>query len=81
MKQTLALALSVTLVTTAYAGVSSIRSNGNVSGVPSWQVQCSSGKTVIIYYKNGTWYTGGLGHMGNKYDSWSKERVADFLCN
>jgi len=64
----------------AYAGVSGIRSNGNISGVPSYQVQCSSGRTVIIYKKNGTWYTGGSGHMGHRYDSWSTNEVADYVC-
>jgi len=63
-----------------YAGVSRIVSNGNISGVPSYQVTCSSGKTVIIYKKNGTWYTGGLGHMGHKYDSWSRDDVASYVC-
>jgi hypothetical protein len=63
-----------------YAGVSRIVSNGNISGVPSWQVTCSSGSTHIIYKKNGTWYTGGLGHMGHKYDSWSRDDVANFVC-
>lgn len=81
MKKLLVLALSSVLVAAAYAGVSSIRSNGNVSGVPSWQVKCSSGNTTIIYKKNGTWYRGGSGHMGNRYDSWSKEQVANYLCN
>jgi len=63
-----------------YAGVSRIVSNGNISGVPSWQVTCSSGSTHIIYKKNGTWYTGGLGHMGHKYDSWSRDDVAEYVC-
>ncbi|WP_457743954.1 hypothetical protein [Sulfurimonas sp.] len=63
-----------------YAGVSRIVSNGNISSVPSWQVTCSSDKTVIIYKKNGTWYTGGLGHMGHKYDSWSRDEVAEYVC-
>ena len=69
------------LVSVASAGVSKIRSNGNISGVPSYQVTCTSGKTVIIYKKSGTWYTGGLGHMGHKFDSWSREDVAGYLCN
>jgi hypothetical protein len=63
-----------------YAGVSKVISNGNISGVPSWQVTCSSSKTVIIYKKNGTWYSGGLGHMGHKYDSWSRDDVANYVC-
>lgn len=81
MKKILTLILSTALVATAYAGVSGIRSNGNVSGVPSWQVKCTSGSTTIIYKKNGSWYRGGSGHMGNRYDSWSKEQVANYLCN
>ena len=64
----------------AYAGVNGIRSNGHISGVPSYQVQCSSGRTVIIYKKNGTWYTGGSGHMGNKYNSLSTNDVAEVVC-
>ena len=64
----------------AYAGINGIRSNGNISGVPSYQVTCSSGDTHIIYKKNGSWYSGGSGHMGNKYDSWSKSEVADYVC-
>ena len=68
------------LASVANAGVNKIRSNGNISGVPSYQVTCSSGKTVIIYKKDGTWYTGGLGHMGHKYDSWSRDEVAEYIC-
>jgi len=64
----------------AYAGVSGVRSNGHISGVPSYQVQCSSGRTVIIYKKGGTWFTGGSGHMGHKYDSWSTNDVAEAVC-
>jgi hypothetical protein len=81
MKKVLAslLALSV-FGAVAYAGVSGVRSNGSISGVPSYQVQCSSGRTVIIYKKNGTWYTGGSGHMGHKYDSWSTNDVAQTVC-
>jgi hypothetical protein len=78
--------LAVTLgtllaATSANAGVSSIRSNGNISGVASYLVQCSSGSDYVIYKKNGTWYRGGSGHMGNKYDSWSKSDVANYLCS
>ena len=68
-------------VTTVFAGVNNIRSNGSISGVSSYRVECSSGSSHIIYKKNGTWYTGGSGHMGNKYDSWSKNDVANYLCN
>lgn len=70
----------IVLTVAAYAGVSGIRSNGNISGVPSYEVTCSSGNTVIIYKKNGTWYTGGMGHMGHKYDSWSTNNVANSVC-
>jgi hypothetical protein len=62
------------------AGVSRIQSNGKVSGVSSYRVECTSGSSHIIYKKSGTWYTGGMGHMGNKYDSWSTNQVADYLC-
>lgn len=68
-------------VSSVYAGVSSIKGNGNISGVPSHYVKCSSGSTYIIYKKNGTWYRGDIGHMGNKFDSWSKSDVATYLCN
>lgn len=65
----------------AYAGVSKIQSNGKISGASSYRVQCSSGSSHVIYKKNGTWYTGGGGHMGNKYNSWSTEKVAQYLCS
>ena len=82
MKKIFALALAVSCVTTsAFAGVSSIRSNGNVSGVPSWVVECSSGSSYVIYKKNGTWYQGLTGHMGHGYDSWSRDDVASFVCS
>lgn len=81
MKKFLAGVISlVVLAAVAYAGASGIRSNGNISGVPSYQVTCSSGNTVIIYKKNGTWYRGGSGHMGNKYNSWSTNDVANAVC-
>ena len=67
--------------TVVYAGVSSIKNNGRISGVPSYQVQCSSGSTHIIYKKSGTWYSGGSGHMGHKFDSYSASDVARYLCN
>ena len=63
-----------------YGCVSRIASNGSIGGVPSWQVSCSPGGTAIIYKKGGTWYTGGLGHMGHKYDSWSRDEVANYVC-
>lgn len=82
MNKVLAGVLGLFLVSvTAQAGVSGIRNNGSISGVPSYQVTCSSGNTVIIYKKNGTWYRGGSGHMGNKYNSLSKEDVANSLCD
>jgi len=82
MKKVMILTAALAVVaTTAYAGVSRIVSNGNISGVPSYQVTCSSGSTHIIYHKNGSWYTGGSGHMGGKYDSWSANEVANYLCN
>jgi hypothetical protein len=65
----------------ANAGVNNIKSNGKISGVASYLVQCSSGSDYVIYKKNGTWYRGGSGHMGNKYNSWSKSDVANYLCN
>lgn len=78
-KSALAVVMSV-VSSIAFAGVSNISGNGNVSGVPSWRVQCSGGSSYIIYQKNGTWYRGDIGHMGNKYDSWSVDQVADYVC-
>lgn len=72
---------AASLATSALAGVSNIRNNGNISGVPSYLVECSSGSDYIIYKKNGTWYRGDSGHMGNRYDSWSANEVANYLCN
>lgn len=57
-----------------------IQTNGKILGVPSFLVDCSAASDVVIYYRNGTWHTGGLGHMGHKYDNWSKEEVANYLC-
>ena len=67
--------------TPAFAGVSKIQSNGKISGVPSYLVKCNSGSTTVIYKKGGTWYTGGGGHMGNRYNSWSVNDVADYVCS
>lgn len=82
MKKTILFATIIAFFTTcAYAGVSNIANNGNISGASSYRVECSSGSDYIIYKKDGTWYRGGSGHMGNKYNSWSKEEVASYLCN
>lgn len=56
-----------------------IISNGKVSGVPSWSVTTPGGTTYILYYKNGTWFRGDIGHMGRKYDNWSLIEVAGIL--
>lgn len=80
MFMTVAIAFGI-LATSAYAGVSNIKSNGNVNGASSYRVECSSGSHYIIYKKGGTWYRGDSGHMGNKYDSWSTNDVANNLCN
>ena len=64
-----------------YAGVKKIVYNQEISGVPSYSVYCTSGSVVVIYKKNGTWSTGGLGAMGHKYDSWSREQIAEYVCN
>ncbi len=61
-------------------GVKRFVNNGKISGAQSWSVRCYSSKSVVIYKKNGTWYTGGLGHMGHKFDSWSRDRVGNYLC-
>jgi len=82
MKTKIVLAISLAIAAiSVYAGVSNIRSNGNVSGVPSYLVECASGSSYIIYKKNGTWYRGDIGHMGHKFDSWSTSDVASYLCN
>jgi len=52
-------------------GVRSIQNNGMIGGNPSSAIECLSGGRHIVYRKNDTWYTGGGGHMGNKYNSWS----------
>ena len=72
--------LSVITATFASAGVSNIKSNGTISGVTSYRVECTSGSSYIIYKKNGTWYRGDIGHMGDKYNSWSTDEVASYLC-
>lgn len=81
MKKTIVAVMALGMLASAVnAGVSGIRSNGNISGVPSYQVKCTSGSTYIIYKKNGTWYRGDIGHMGHKYDSWSRDEVAEYFC-
>ncbi|MEH6595604.1 MAG: hypothetical protein V7736_08650 [Colwellia polaris] len=57
-----------------------IVSNGRVSNVPSFRVECTGGSDHVIYHKNGTWYHGFLGKMGNKFNTWNKERVGAYLC-
>ena len=79
MKKVLVAVMALGVVTVLYAGVSKIRSNGNISGVPSYQISCTSGETHIVYKKNGTWYKSGS-HMGHRYDAWSTQEVASFLC-
>lgn len=81
MKKLIIFLTMLSLPIMAFADVKKIRSNGSISGVPSHQVTCSTGSTYIIYKKNGTWYRGDIGHMGNKYNSWSKEEVAQYVCN
>jgi len=81
MKKVLTAIMALGIATALYAGVSGIRSNGSISEVPSYQVQCTSGSTYIIYKKNGTWYRGDIGHMGHKFDSWSTQDVANYVCN
>jgi len=57
-----------------------IVSNGRVNGAPSFRIECTGGSDHIIYHKNGTWYHGSIGHMGNKFDTWNKESVGNYLC-
>lgn len=57
-----------------------IVSNGHVNGAPSFRIECTGGSDHIIYHKNGTWYHGSRGHMGNKFDTWNKESVGNYLC-
>ena len=61
-------------------GVERITDNGKLSDVPSHRVQCRSGSSHIIYYKNGTWYHGSYGHIGNGYNSWSAGQVGEYFC-
>lgn len=65
---------------TAYAGISSVSSNGSVSGVPSQQIKCSNGNSYIVYYKNGSWYRGDIGQMGDKFNAWAINQIANYLC-
>lgn len=81
MKKIIMAVMLLFISTYTFAGVDRIVSNGKISGVQSYQVRCSSGSTYIIYHKSGTWYRGDIGHMGNKYDSWSKEKVGNYVCN
>lgn len=62
------------------ATVSNISNNGQISGVNSSVVECSSGARHVLYYKSGTWYHGSLGHMGDRYNSWSLGQVAEYAC-
>jgi len=81
MKKIAITGIVITAISTAvYAGVKNIRSNGNISVVPSYLVECSSGSDYIIYKKNGTWFRGDIGHMGDKYNDWTKEEVAEYVC-
>lgn len=82
MKKVLLVVLAIGFTATlACASVSGIKSNGDINGSASYQVQCSSGSSYIIYKSGGSWYRGDSGHMGNKYDSWSRDDVANFVCN
>lgn len=78
-KAALLLTLALTAAS-ASAGVSNIGSNGTVNGAASQRIQCTGGSSYIVYHKNGTWYRGDSGHMGNKYDSWSVNQLAEYLC-
>ena len=62
--------------------VKAIKNNGtSAAGTPSYQVQCASGKTIIIYKNSSNeWVTGGLGAMGAKYNNYTKEEMAKYLC-
>lgn len=60
--------------------VKKIRSNGRISGAASYLIECTGGSEHVIYHKDGTWYHGSWGHMGNKFNSWNKEQVGSELC-
>ena len=62
-------------------GVKRIASNGKTAGVDSWVVYCHSGSDTVIYNKSGKWSTGGLGEMGRKFKTWSRQEVAEYICN
>ena len=61
-------------------GVEKITDNGKLSGVPSHLVQCRSGSSHAVYYKNGTWYHGLWMGMGSKFNSWSIGQLAEYMC-
>lgn len=64
-------------------GMKSIRSQGKYGEYPSWSIECNSGYSRTLYLdKNNHWHANGSSSdMGSKYDSWSKEQVADYICN
>lgn len=61
-------------------GVKRMVSNGKIRGASSFRVECLTGSDYIIYYMDGSWFRGDIGHMGNRYNDWSKERLAGSLC-
>jgi hypothetical protein len=67
------------------SSVKNIRSQGSTSSPAngeSWLIECSSGTDVVVYRSsNGEWATGGLGAMGGRYNNYSLEELADYLCN
>lgn len=70
-------------VSGAFARDSSVKvivDNGKINGYPSNVVECANGARHALYNKNGTWYHGSLGHMGDKYNNWSLSQVAQFAC-
>ena len=77
----IAIALTVLFSTSALAGVSSIREDGNksVNGETIYKVTCDSGREYRIYRHNGSWYDAYSGNMGG--DSPSLQEQAQKICN
>lgn len=63
-------------------GMKNVRSAGTYIGYPSWSIECNNGSSRNMFLdRNGHWHANGSTiDMGSYYDSWSKEKVADYIC-
>lgn len=77
----IAVLLIVSFSSSALAGVSSIREDGNksVNGETIYKVTCDSGREYRIYRHNGSWHDAYSGNMGG--DSRSLQEQAKKICN